>query len=72
MIGKDLEVLFESKNEDGSINGFSSNYVKVQSTYSENLENQFCLVKLESTINGLASGKIMETKNSVASDTFTI
>lgn len=72
MIGKDLEVLFESKNDDNFIKGFSSNYVRVQSTYSENLENKLCLVKLESTINGLASGKIMETKNSVASDTFTI
>lgn len=72
MIGKKVEVLFESKNEDQSIKGFTSNYIRVQSDYHSNIENKISLVNLESIKNGLAFGRILETKNSVASDTFTI
>jgi len=72
MIGKDLEVLFESKDDYNTIKGFTSNYVRVQNKYSKQLENKLCLINLSSIKNGLACGKIMETNNSVASDRITI
>ena len=71
MTGKNLEVLFESKNEDETINGFTGNYVRVQCAYEKTLENQLCLVYPESVKNGLILGKILEIKNSVASNTLT-
>ena len=66
MIGKNLDVLFESKDEDDSIKGFSSNYVRVQSRFHNNLENQVCSVAIEGLEKGLAYGEIKEIKNSVA------
>jgi threonylcarbamoyladenosine tRNA methylthiotransferase MtaB len=66
MIGKNLDVLFESKDEDGSIKGFSSNYVRVQSSFPDNLENQVCSVAIKGIEKGLAYGEIKEIKNSVA------
>ncbi len=44
MIGKNVDVLFESKDEDGTIKGFSSNYVRVQNRFNKDLENQICNV----------------------------
>ena len=65
MIGKNLDVLFESGNEDGTINGFSSNYVRVQNKYDESLTNQICKVGAKEVRNGLVYGEIKEIKNSV-------
>ena len=39
-------VLFESKNGDGSINGFTETYVKVVTEYTEGLENSIISVEL--------------------------
>jgi len=64
MIGKKLDVLFESKDGD-SIKGFSSNYVRVINDYDEKLENQNCIVEVQTIKNNLASGIIKEKKNSV-------
>lgn len=44
-IGKELEVLFESKVQDGYIEGHTSNYIKVR-TQNENLENIIRNVKI--------------------------
>ena len=66
MIGKNLDVLFESKGEDDLIKGFSSNYVRVQSRFQNNLENQVCKVAIQGIEKGLAYGEIKEIKNSVA------
>ena len=66
MIGKNLEVLFESIGEDGTIKGFSSNYVRVQNRYDEKLKNQICSVEAIGIENGLVYGEIKEIKNSVA------
>ena len=66
MIGKNLDVLFESIGEDGTIKGFSSNYVRVQNKYDEKLENQICSVEAKGIENGLVYGEIKEIKNSVA------
>jgi threonylcarbamoyladenosine tRNA methylthiotransferase MtaB len=72
MIGKNLDVLFESEDNDEMIKGFSSNYVRVQNKYDESLENNICTFKIESLKNDLAVGKIIEIKNSVASEVNTI
>ena len=72
MINKNLDVLFESNDDAGMIKGFSSNYVRVQNKYDENLENKVCRVTVENILNGLATGKIKEMKNSVASEILSI
>lgn len=46
MIGKELEVLFESENLGGFIKGFSSNYVRVSNGFDESLSNTFANVKI--------------------------
>ena len=66
MIGKNLDVLFESIGDDGMIKGFSSNYVRVQNRYDEKLENQICNVEVKGIEDGLCYGEIKEIKNSVA------
>ncbi len=66
MIGKNIDVLFESQSEDGMIKGFSSNYVRVQNNYDKDLKNQVCLVRVKGIENGLVYGEIKEIKNSVA------
>ena len=65
MIGKNLDVLFESCDEDNNMKGFSSNYVRFQNKCNEKLENQICVVEAKDIVNGLAFGKIKEIKNSV-------
>jgi len=66
MIGKNIDVLFESKDEDSTVKGFSSNYVRVQNRFNEDLENQICNVAVSGIENGLVYGEIKEIKNSVA------
>jgi len=66
MIGKNIDVLFESKDEDGMIKGFSSNYIRVQNRFYSDLENQICNVTVNGVENGLVFGRIKEIKNSVA------
>jgi threonylcarbamoyladenosine tRNA methylthiotransferase MtaB len=69
MVGKQLEVLFETEAEDGMIKGFSSNYVRVQNKFDESLSNQISIVKILNIKNQLAFGEIKEIKNSVALET---
>ena len=66
MIGKNLDVLFESQSEDGMIKGFSSNYIRVKNSYENVLENRICSVTVKGIENGLVFGEIKEIKNSVA------
>ena len=66
MIGKNLEVLFESKDENGMIKGFSSNYIRVQNKFEDYLENQIYIVEAKSIQNSLVTCEIKEKKNSVA------
>lgn len=68
MIGKELTVLFENKNEDGFIKGFSSNYIRFQNKFDDRLINQFSKVKISEVKQGLALGEIKEIKISVASE----
>ena len=46
MIGKELTVLFEEENIDGFMQGWTSNYVRVQHAYDENLINKLTEVKI--------------------------
>jgi threonylcarbamoyladenosine tRNA methylthiotransferase MtaB len=72
MIGKNIDVLFESKNEDGTIKGFSSNYVRVQNRFYKDLENHICNIEVKSIKNGLVFGEIKEIKISVALELYSI
>ena len=72
MLGKELKVLFESDNNDGTIKGFSSNYIRVINTYSPDLENNFIKIKIDDIEGNLCRGEVIgnsynikEIKNSV-------
>jgi threonylcarbamoyladenosine tRNA methylthiotransferase MtaB len=45
--GMETRVLFESDNNAGMIHGFTENYIKVKTTFSEDLVNRIMPVKLE-------------------------
>ncbi len=47
MTGKELKVLFESENKEGSIFGFASNYVRVKESFNSDLVNKFSFVKIK-------------------------
>ncbi len=66
MINKDLDVLFESENTDGTMKGFSSNYVRFTNSFEGLLVNQFTKVNVEK-INtlGLAEGRIKGIHKSI-------
>ena len=68
MIGKESTVLFENKNDDGYLKGFSSNYIRFINRFDYSLVNQFSKVKISMIKDGLAFGEIKETKISVASE----
>lgn len=69
MIGKKLEVLFETEVGDGMIKGFSSNYVRVKNNFDKDLTNQFSIVEITNINKELAFGDIKEIKNSIALET---
>jgi threonylcarbamoyladenosine tRNA methylthiotransferase MtaB len=66
MIGKNLDVLFESQDQTGAIKGFSSNYTRVNNKHYKDLENHICNVSIIGIENGECFGKVKEIKNSVA------
>jgi threonylcarbamoyladenosine tRNA methylthiotransferase MtaB len=72
MVGRELKVLFESKNNNESISGFSSNYVKINHSYKRELVNNFYSVKIKNINGNICEGEIAgnsfgqkEIKNSV-------
>jgi threonylcarbamoyladenosine tRNA methylthiotransferase MtaB len=65
MIGKDLEVLFESENYNGNIKGFSSNYVRVIHKFDSELVNRFSSVKILGIEESECTGRVLEIKNSI-------
>jgi threonylcarbamoyladenosine tRNA methylthiotransferase MtaB len=67
MIGRNLNVLFESENSNSIITGYSSNYVKVRSEFSPELINSITSVKINRVENLICSGEITATKKSVDS-----
>ncbi len=68
MIGKDLKVLFESENIDGMTKGFSSNYVRVENKFDQNITNEFSIVNITKVNEVLCEGTLKEIKKSVASE----
>ncbi len=65
MIGKEVDVLFESENISRKIKGFSSNYVRVRLDYSPNLVNKVYSVAIDNIIDNTCSGNIKGTKKSI-------
>ena len=65
MVGGELEVLFESANDNGKIKGFSSNYVRVSNDFDISLINEFSTVKIESVSVNLCYGTILGNKKSI-------
>ena len=65
MIGRELEVLFESENNNGKIKGFSSNYVRVSNNYNSSLINELSNVRIESVSDNLCHGTILGNKKSI-------
>lgn len=63
LIDSELEVLFESENDNGLIKGFSSNYVRVALPFDEKLVNNLAVVRIKEIKDGLALGDLVEIKN---------
>lgn len=60
-VGKTGIVLWESQNDDGYINGFTENYIKVKHPYDESLENKMQKVKyLSIDKDGLMFAEVVE------------
>jgi len=59
MIGKELDVLLEAENKGGIMKGFSSNYVRFQIPFSENLVNEFTRIKVTATADNMCFGEIV-------------
>jgi len=60
-VGKTGIVLWESQNDDGYINGFTENYIKVKHPYDESLENKMQKVKyLAIDKDGLMFAEVVE------------
>jgi len=60
MIGTEQKVLFEHRDSDGTIKGFTSNYIRVVSDERSNLENKFADFKLVELKNDLVTGEILK------------
>ena len=65
MIGKELSVLFEEAEDNGTMKGFSSNYVRIAHLYNSSLVNKFSEVNIINVDGDKCFGEIKETKNSI-------
>ncbi|HLG32811.1 MAG TPA: tRNA (N(6)-L-threonylcarbamoyladenosine(37)-C(2))-methylthiotransferase MtaB [Ignavibacteriaceae bacterium] len=65
MLGKELDVLFESENVKNSMLGFSSNYVRICNDYDEEFTNKLTKVEIKGIENGMCYGNILDIKNSI-------
>jgi len=65
MIGKKLDVLFETANMAGIIKGFSSNYVRVSNQFDESLINQITEVEISGVTEDNCTGKINSNPDNV-------
>ena len=64
MIGSKQEVLFENANKNGIIQGFTSNYIKFQTNFSEDLAGRICPVNLVESTPEYCTG-VISIKNSI-------
>jgi threonylcarbamoyladenosine tRNA methylthiotransferase MtaB len=62
MIGKELDVLFESENVQHKIKGFSSNYVRVSSDFNPNFVNQVITMSVHDIVDNCCTGIIKGQK----------
>jgi threonylcarbamoyladenosine tRNA methylthiotransferase MtaB len=62
MIGTLQEVLFEHRNHDGQMQGFTSNYIKVKRDYDGLLTNKLTKIKLTEIDGNECSGEILSEK----------
>lgn len=65
MIGTKQEVLFENVNKNSLMQGFTSNYIKVQTDYNETLTGQICPITLTEAEVDICTGTILSTKKSI-------
>ena len=65
MIGTTQDVLFENANKNGLMNGFTSNYIKVQANFNEAFTGQICLIALIDAGTDICNGTIPSTKKSI-------
>ena len=65
MLGTCQEVLFENVNKDGLMQGFTSNYIKVQTKYDDTLTGKISTVRLTDEENDICKGVILSTKKSI-------
>jgi threonylcarbamoyladenosine tRNA methylthiotransferase MtaB len=63
--GTEQRVLFENANRNGYMQGFTSNYIKVQADFDEELTGRICNVRLTEPENDLCRAMILSTKNSI-------
>jgi threonylcarbamoyladenosine tRNA methylthiotransferase MtaB len=64
-IGTEQEVLFEDADHIGLMNGFTSNYIRVQSEYKSELTGKISPVEITGIDNDICQTKIVSTKKSV-------
>jgi threonylcarbamoyladenosine tRNA methylthiotransferase MtaB len=65
MIGTNQKVLFEHLNKDGMIQGFTSNYIRIQTNYNEALAGKIVPVLLETFTDDVCNCTLISTKNRV-------
>ncbi len=66
-IGRELNVLFESENHKGVMEGFSSNYVRVSAPYNKDYVNSITRVKVNDVADLICTGEVKVTNKSVDS-----
>ncbi|MEJ2103127.1 MAG: tRNA (N(6)-L-threonylcarbamoyladenosine(37)-C(2))-methylthiotransferase MtaB [Ignavibacteriaceae bacterium] len=64
-VGTKQEVLFEDADHNGLMNGFTSNYIRVQTKFDENLTGKISSVKLNCMEDDICSADIISTKKAV-------
>jgi len=60
MIGKNAVVLFEERDDEGKIKGFTSNYVRVEHAFNSDLVNQLVNVKISGVKDNVCSVELIE------------
>jgi len=65
LIGTNQCVLFENLNRSGLIQGFTSNYIKFQTEFNENLAGNLVPVILKEANSEFTAGRVLSTNNSV-------
>ena len=65
MLGTEQKVLFEDADHNGFMQGFTSNYIRVQAKYDENLAGKISRVQLNSIEEDICQSEIISTKKSV-------